>query len=55
VILEMTDQAYTAAYDLMRENDIEAIAGGGLSMQSAIESCGSLLRLNKRGIQLMVV
>lgn len=55
VILEMTDQAYTVAYDLMRENEPDVDVDSCGSLQSAIERYGILLRLSKRGIELAVV
>ncbi len=53
-IFEMTDQAYTVAYDLMREIEFDVAANSGESMQSVIERFGMLLRLNERGIKLLV-
>lgn len=55
VILAMTDQAYTVAYDLMRENEADVDVDSGRPIQSAIEHYGRLLRLTKRGIELVVV
>ena len=55
VILEMTDQAYAVAYDLMRENEPDVDVDSCSSLQSAIERYGILLRLSKRGIKLAVV
>ena len=52
VILEMTDQAYTVAYDLMRETEPEV--GPANSMEASIEGYGALLRLNRRGVELDV-
>lgn len=54
VILEMTNQAYTATYDLMRETDADVAIDSYDSMRLAIEGYGELLRLNKRGIKLDV-
>lgn len=54
LILEMTDQAYTVAYDLMRENEANIAANSDESMKSIIEQFGALLRLNDRGIKLLV-
>jgi hypothetical protein len=55
VIFEMTDQAYTVAYDLMREAEQDVEVDSCCSMQSAIERYGISLRLSNRGVNLVVV
>ena len=56
-ILELTDQAYTVAYDLMRQNETsinDDSSDSHKSMQSAIEHFGVLLRFNDLGIKLQI-
>lgn len=54
MILEMTDQAYTVAYDLMRENDSDLFTASSESIQLNIERFAEVLRWPSRDIALHV-
>ena len=56
-ILELTDQAYTVVYDLMRQNEVsisDFSHDSHKSMQSTIEQFGLLLRFDDLGIKLQI-
>ena len=54
-ILELTDQAYVAAYDMMRQNDTSIPIDLDEPIRPMIEKFGIFLRLNDLGINLNVI
>ena len=53
-ILELTDQAYVAAYDMMRQNDTSISIDPDEPIRPVIEKFGTFLRLGDLGINLNV-